>query len=137
MPQELVTSPAIHYPCIALFIKLINDCQEDLLLSTVNVQEKVSGCHILHIGHILHFMSYSTYLTYLNVRKNPQAGFFKSKELKDSHDLCVKHLCLPHLRQSLFGEKGTIPLDMQREPADFPGASWDKSQYSGDGGRWW
>ncbi len=31
------------------------------------------------------------------------------------------------------GEKGTIPFDMRRESSDFPGASCDKSQNSGDG----
>jgi hypothetical protein len=35
------------------------------------------------------------------------------------------------------GEKGTIPYDMRRESSDFPGASCDKSQNSGDGCRWW
>jgi hypothetical protein len=32
---------AIHHPCFALFMKLINDYQEDSFLSTVNVQDKV------------------------------------------------------------------------------------------------
>jgi hypothetical protein len=35
------------------------------------------------------------------------------------------------------GEKGTIPFDMRRESADFPGASCDESENSGDGCRWW
>ncbi len=62
---------------------------------------------------------------------------FLSKEQTDSHYLCVKYLRLPHLKQSLLSEKGTIPLCMQRESADFPWASCDKSQNSGDGCRWW
>jgi hypothetical protein len=32
---------AIHHPCFALFMKSINDCQEDPLLFTVNGQEEM------------------------------------------------------------------------------------------------
>ena len=35
-----------------------------------------------------------------------------------------------------LGETGTIPFDMRRESADFPGAACDKSHNSGDGCRW-
>ena len=71
------------------------------------------------------------------LQKKLTGWIFLSKEQTDSHYLCVKHLRLPHLKQSLLGEKGMIPLYMQRESADFPGASYDKSQNSGDGCRWW
>ncbi len=32
---------------------------------------------------------------------------------------------------------GTIPFQMRRESADFPGAACDKSKDAGDGCRWW
>ena len=42
---------------------------------------------------------------------------------------------LGHLPLVPVGETSTIPFDMQRESADFPGAVCDKSQNSGDGCR--
>ena len=36
-----------------------------------------------------------------------------------------------------LGETGTIPFEMRKESADFPGAACDKSHNSGDGCRWW
>ena len=36
-----------------------------------------------------------------------------------------------------LGETGTIPFEMLKELADFPGAACDKSHNSGDGCRWW
>jgi hypothetical protein len=82
-------------------------------------------------------MSYLTHFAFSNITKKLTGWIFLSKEQTDPHNLCVKHLRLQHLKQFLLGEKGTIPFDMQRESADFPGASCDKSQNSGDGCRWW
>ena len=36
-----------------------------------------------------------------------------------------------------LGETGTIPFEMRKESADFPGAACDKSHNSGNGCRWW
>ena len=35
------------------------------------------------------------------------------------------------------GATGTIPFDMRKESADFPGAACDKTKDGGDGCRWW
>ncbi len=79
---------AMHRPCFALFMKLINDYQEDPLLPTLNVQEKVSGRHILHIEHILHFMSYLTYFNILMLQKIHRLEFLKQRAEEFSQSLC-------------------------------------------------
>jgi hypothetical protein len=45
--------------------------------------------------------------------------------------------CPAYWDDSLWFQTGTIPFDMRRESADFPGAVCDKTKDSSDGCGWW
>ena len=94
--------------------------------------EGVRSSYLAYWAYFAFYIIFNIFLIFQYYKKLT-GWIFWSKEQTDSHYLCVKHLHLPHLKQSLLGEKGTTPLYI----ADFSGASCDKSQNSGDGCRWW
>ncbi len=91
--------------------------------------------HIMHIMHIMHvthilmgFVSHLSLGGLISIFNHLQAQGTSTSVVCHSSQLQLERLPVVPV-----GEKGTIPYDMRRESSDFPGASCDTSQNSGDG----
>ncbi len=131
-----------------------DDGMRDLDCAYVSVLEEYTGprrkgyiLHMMHITHISYLFDLFTF-SFPSQHGSMIATICQSTIVYERREQAqVLLLLLLYVipvssilgRHSLVpvGETGTIPFDMGRESADFPGAACDKSHNSGDGCRWW
>ena len=107
--------------------------------STMGQEKLVIFCIfcIFCILCILHIFWWVLFLTSAWVNAYQSSIIYERREQAQVLYVIPVSSILGRLPVVPVGEKGTIPYDMRRESSDFPGASCDKSQNSGDGCRWW
>ena len=93
-------------------------------------------------GHILHIFAYFAYITYLCVssawvEKCQSAIVYERREQAQVLYVIPVSSILGRLPLVPVGATGTIPFDMRKESADFPGAACDETKDGCDGCRWW
>ena len=93
--------------------------------------------HIQHILHILHTLYDHVFLYSEWVNRCQSAIVYERREQSQVLYVIPVSSILGRLPLVPVGQTGTIPFEMRRESADFPGAACDKTKDGADGCRWW
>jgi hypothetical protein len=94
--------------------------------------------HILYIVHILHILVmilFDCCAAWMDVCQSTIV-YERCESAQVLYVIPVSSI-LGRLPFVPVGNTGTIPYEMRREAADFPGASCDKGKDGKDGCRWW
>ncbi len=87
--------------------------------------------HVMYLMHILHILM-GWFLTSAWVDDCQSSIIYEHREQAQVLYVIPVSSILGRFLVVPVGEKGTVPFELRRELADFPGASCDKSQNSGD-----